>query len=516
MVLQKIIAPNEEYKNLYFRQIDLFGRDIADEYKVDKTDISTFPIKLKQREVISFETYVNACSIEKWFSYTDIDNLYIEIKTRGKINLHIYNSVGVQGKNGDYISGRNKIESKITKKKRNGINCYTINVTELKKFGVIFCTIEAMEDVEIISGEYYTRNPKNYKEIKLAIIINTYQDIKFTKQVIEKINNQARDIDKQIDIYVSDQSGELPIDTFAEENVLVINSDRFPGSGINKAMDKIKKSEATHVIFIDNGVLPCFELENIISFLSLLDKAHEDVVIQGDLVAYSTKSKLDNSGYIFKDGEFENRFWDLDLNDINNIAIFLQSDVIDAVNDDLVIYPVRAFEDSKISQKVRNYSDIEFSIMNNNNIVELNGFYGEKQLKRNEGIILKSYYNTLDKFIISSRLEKSFSKEKIKNTIKNTLTKEIKRGNIEVAEVIIMATNEYLNGPRMLEDSEHREEINKKILDLQNAFNDSLVKEKIKKSISFSPIKIMKEYNELCVRIDKEYENVIYLWKEFE
>ena len=113
MIIQKLIGPSKEVCNewgMYFRKVDKEGNDIItypyddgdvmfhkliDGVKASEVAAESFPLEIKQGEILSLDTYFNAFSIGKWKKYTKLSNLALEIVTSGPVDVRAYQTVGM-------------------------------------------------------------------------------------------------------------------------------------------------------------------------------------------------------------------------------------------------------------------------------------------------------------------------------------------------------------------------------------------------------------------------------------
>lgn len=82
MQIQKLELPQggeQEREQLYIRCLQ-------GAYQTEEQSL-----KLEEKTLIRFDTYFNACSVEKWLTYTKIQDLFSQVRVKGRGILRIWN-----------------------------------------------------------------------------------------------------------------------------------------------------------------------------------------------------------------------------------------------------------------------------------------------------------------------------------------------------------------------------------------------------------------------------------------
>ena len=383
MRIQKLLAPNNNLKSLYIKELDELKREkeiIGD----GKCEI-TFPISLKKGDIISFGTYVNALVLDKWLTLTKAENIAIVLRSSGRIDAQVYNSRGAYDWETDVrAAGKEPVEVKVSESKKKGVYEYTISLSDVNCTGVVYPIIEALEPCQFLGGEYVCDDVKDLEPIKPCYVINYNRDAKVTREGISAITSKAGYNGELI--VVCDMTAELGENVFIDNtqkrsNIVQIATSLEPGNSLNKALDYIRNEsdeDYTHIIVIDSRtLLDDNALARVFTFVSLLDDIRDNMIIQGDILSDNTH--LESSGYLIS-------------------VTAISSEEIDFFSFGLLCIP--ANNNLYFEPDIRNFVEFEYFLNNRRlEIASINGFFGYSQSSVSEGIIWTTYYKMRDYLI---------------------------------------------------------------------------------------------------------------------
>lgn len=514
MTIQRIIPPRQNLKSLYIKELDSLRREKESFVGLD-IDI-TFPLSLKKGDVISFETYVNALSIEKWISYTCVKSFGIKIRSSKEIKIQVYNSTGVYDwDDNSRYSGKKEIEAEVICEEKNDLLEYSITIKDKHLSGIVYPIIEATDDCEFLGGEYVASKVDNVKKVKPCFVINYNRDANKTRQNISAVlNSEAYDNDL---IIVSDMTKELAKDVFIDNShvcskIIQIPTSQNIGECYNKALRYISydaDEDYTHALLVDADVIIDSNIfDRLIPFLSVLDDVRNDMIIQGDIL--SDDSLIESSGYILRDSKPSSRFYGFDMTKPSDFVVSSTLEEIDYFGFGLLLVPTSQIK--AYNSDLRTNIEFDFYLHHKSiRVTNLNGFYGKREKKEFKGAVWDSYYRYRDYFIAIVDSEFELDKTEYRLYIENEMKAESKKGNVELAFSILEAANDFLNGPDGLYDEYCLNEINDRLIELTQRFNDNIVG---RKSIIKDRLELKKLYNKICLKIDHDYDMIIDKWTE--
>ena len=514
MRIQKLLAPNNNLKSLYIKELDELKREkeiIGD----GKCEI-TFPITLKKGDIISFGTYVNALVLDKWLTLTKAENIAIVLRSSGRIDAQVYNSRGAYDWATDVrAAGKEPVEVKVSESKKKGVYEYTISLSDVNCTGVVYPIIEALEPCQFLGGEYVCDDVKGLEPIKPCYVINYNRDAKVTREGINAITSKAGYNGELI--VVCDMTAELGENVFIDNtqkrsNIVQIATSLEPGNSLNKALDYIRNDsdeDYTHIIVIDaRTLLDDNALARVFTFVSLLDDIRDNMIIQGDILSDSTH--LESSGYLIRDGEPKRRYKGFDLCKSSDCVTAISSEEIDFFSFGLLCIP--ANNNLYFDPNIRNFVEFEYFLNNRRlEIASINGFFGYSQSSVSEGIIWTTYYKMRDYLIAIINSEYEMDRQRFSDYMDREIKSYYKKGGLELASAIIEAANDFLNGPEGLYDEYCLDEIKERLVELSNNFNQRLTS---KSNRVKDRIELQKLYNKLYLKIDHDYDMIMGKWTE--
>jgi len=252
-ILANIIAPSKELcleENLYFRLINSSWYS----YKDNK-------FYLKKGSEIIFDTYFNSFSIGKWKNYTSIEEVYLNIKGKGKYICYLY-----------HINIDNTVTTIDIKEVENST---IIEVPSEIKDGIVFFKIKAINDVELDEIKWCTKNAQK-KNIKLGISITTFNRQDAVKKSVNRILNFLHK-NNQLNIHLVVVDNGKNVKLPSDSKLTLIPNENLGGSGgFARGLYYLKEEnkDFTHCLFMDDDA-SC-EVESIYRTYKLLEYAKDE------------------------------------------------------------------------------------------------------------------------------------------------------------------------------------------------------------------------------------------------
>lgn len=278
MILQNILFPKEDIckeTELYYRHPSKqFGKKII----------------LPPNQTISFDTYFNSFSIQKWKEYTIIQNLNLNLKISGQCRISLYEATLIK----DEVHTR-LLLSKDKNSKENEITLSFPDVRNLH--GICYFTITSDDGhCEITDGFYGTEiDSKSINRVKIGIGICTYKREQFILKNLKAIqdaifDNPESELHDNLEIIVSDNGETLQNYNYTHPKVKIFPNINAGGSGgFTRCMiEAIKAQEnlnLTHFLLMDDDiVLDPAILTRTYKLLQLLKSEHQDKLLGGAML----------------------------------------------------------------------------------------------------------------------------------------------------------------------------------------------------------------------------------------
>ncbi len=452
MTLQTLILPDNLIEPLYIKELDELRREV--EIKRDGGTAS-----LSRGTVYSFGTFYNAFVPSKWLRLTPVKDITVVIRATGKLRIQIFNATGVYDVAGGVRhSAKCEIDAKVIVRKKKDYIEYIAELTKADYDGIIYPVIEALEDCTIIGGAYITPTPVDARKVRPVAVLNYNKDAKVTQRNIDTI----RSFDgMDIPVVVCDMTGNLAENTFSA------TGGRVPRRAGGDELNVVQKGAT-------RNPSPC--------------------------------RIIDGSGYVDRPTKQIKRFSDFDMNETDDVVALLSDEEIDYFKWGLICMPL---DGSRFNRMIRSSVELNYYLKYKPlDMINLNGFAGDKVGKAEEPIVERYYYKYRDDAIASIDTDLELGKIPFRNYIDGEFKREVSAGNIELAWTIIDAINDFLWGPEILEATARTEQ---RISDLSKKLNESIFK---RKGAVKDRIRLEQEYSKLYQRIDAKYDMIVEKWRE--
>ena len=319
MLIQPILFPP---KNL-INEPELFFRG------VDHQNVLNDKVIIPAGKEVSLETYFNAFSIGKWLEYTHLDNLSLNLRIQGDVEIRAYHAVGwvdsdfynqVRGKYSEdkiirlineesYSAARREIYIHISQI----VDKYTVNFPHLEKDGIFYITIKAITDATLLGGDYSTKHDESLlNPIKLAVGICTFkrEDAVYNnvgRILADVINNTESPLSDKLEVYIADNGKTIDANHFNNDKVHVFPNPNLGGSGgftrtMIEAMFYDRAKAFTHIIFMDDDILlypPV--LERTYYLLQLLKSEYQKSILGAASILLEKPYIQQESGALYRD-----------------------------------------------------------------------------------------------------------------------------------------------------------------------------------------------------------------------
>ncbi|MBQ9991163.1 MAG: glycosyltransferase [Lachnospiraceae bacterium] len=407
MILQNIIFPIEsicDEEELYYRKIGIpFCRNTEEN-----------GLRFIKDQRVNFDTYFNSFSLFKWWKYTNVNNVRLNLKLEGQftVNLvHYYfkENYGFEWQVSDtYIVG-----------KQGRTEMFSFDYKTDNPFGLLTFELMAMEDNSILRGGYYSSDvePECMQRVKIGIGICTYKREHYVKNNMQNISriileNNECPIRDQIEVFISDNAQTLSGIFDKENRIHVFNNKNTGGSGgfsrtmieVNRA--NLRGEEFTHILLMDDDVI--FEPESIFrthAILSVLKEEYRDAFVGGAMF-FTDRKYMQHANGEYWHGERWDSFittynLDRDMRKLNQIV---ENEYLTDANYQAWWYcaiPMSICRLDNLSLPLFIKSDdIEFSMRNLKHLVTLNGIavwhesFESKYSASNEYYTVRNYLIT--------------------------------------------------------------------------------------------------------------------------
>jgi len=369
VIIQPIVFPKKEIISN-----DLLYFDIKGDVTVD-TGIQKLTFKMNSE--ISFNSYFNSFSLNKWKKYTVLENLSINITYKGHFELTI---VSRDLKNKLVFE---QVQKKITLS-ANEKKTIDVDVQDMNH-DMIFFKMKAKDDHSIFySGSYCSEVPKEkVNPTDICVVICTYKREEYIKKnlsILKKyiIENLASPLRNHLSIFVVDNGKTIEKNKYESDQIRIIYNKNAGGSGgFTRGLIEAMEDQRTfsHVLFLDDDtVIEPISLTRTYHFLQLRQKQYEDLFLGGSMLNLLHPSIQEEAGASWNGGIIKPNKKDLDLTSSYNLLLNEMEEEVEYNGWWFCCIPLSIVSEKNLPIPVFLHNDdIEYGLRNIKNITTLNG-----------------------------------------------------------------------------------------------------------------------------------------------
>lgn len=467
-------------------------------------------LEIYPNSCVSFFTYYNSFSIEKWSKLTNIYEINLQVYIIGKCIINVYNSFLNNGK-----IEKNKIHTENKYDKFKGK--ISININDINKYrGIIYFEIISLDEkVKFISSEYIGKiENKSLNEVEIKLVICTYRREKYLNKNLELLkeilSNDEYMIKSNLEVYIIDNGRTL--NEKETSAIKIIHNKNLGGSGgFTRGIVEILQSENkfTNVLLMDDDVeiLP-ESLERLYLFLRLIRNEYKDSIVSGSMLRIDKKWIIHETIGNFIGRGFQPLKYQLDLNSEYNV-LFNESEIVNNSGYNFAAWWFCCIPKSLIDKNnlplplFIKGDDVEYSIRKKNNFISLNGIgVWHESFERKYAQANTFYYEVRNFLVITSVYFKDYNVLKAIFFIIERYAREALRYRYNSTDLIIQAVEDFMKGINFflnVNDEENHKSILSKCYKF-DSINEILMNEKIESNSIENEIKVSEnEDNKSCL-----------------
>jgi len=446
-------------QNIQYPQIGEIALELYMRY--NEKDILLDRVKnqvvIKAGSYISFDTYFNSFSYEKWKKYTVLENLNISIRLKGCCEIAITQiELDREGKNPEiYVINSKRIEEEIE-------NDIVLKINPYSSKGIIAFKIYAIKDTVFYGGAYNSDiDELKLEAINIALCICTYKRESYITKNIEMLvknvlQNKLSIINDHLRVYIIDNGQTLNNDIIKSEKIKLFKNINSGGCGgftraIIEALNDMDLFNLTHLILMDDDVVfTHFVLERNYIFIKMLKPQMKNAMLGGGMLNLNRPSIQHAAGETWSlNGIYYNK---LNKN-LNSLKEIIKNEIEEGIN-----YVAWWYCCFPLTNELRKnlslplffqMDDIDFGLRNAGlQKITLNGIciWHESFDKKNASA--KEYYWLRNMFYLASIHcnKKEFNKKYLKKIITELVLIKLFLYRYNDAHIILRAIEDFLKG----------------------------------------------------------------------
>lgn len=481
MILQKIIMPERND----MKEQALFFRG-------DKAQLFSEMLQVDSGGWISFDTYYNLFSVDKWKHYTTLSDLYLNLEAEGTFTLEIFQmhlkgrriAMEIADRFSVFAADRKSFRFPVRLEKLKG-SCYFKLTCERsgKLYAMAWCTDQTA-----------------VRQIRFAIDMCTYKKRDFVCRNIAVFNkkifkNKFSPLYGRVKLFLVDNEKSDAYMAYASEDIYVFSNKNTGGCGgftrgMLEIMEKQGEYAASHVILMDDDVsVQISSLERTYTFLCFLKDEYQQSFIGGSILQLEKVYIQSGFGGRFKyTGGF-----DLHANaDLRNLRSVLQNDcgkLPEYIPWCYCCIPVSCIQRELPMPVFLHHDDVEYAIRTASHCICLNGIgilhkpNGRKRPSSN------AYYNVRNLLIVICLHKENIPRVLLKIYVTAKVWKNLVLARYKDAVLNIKGVEDFLRGPLWIAN-QNCEEKHREIC--ENGYSYELFDEEKERKLKQEGYKIMR------------------------
>lgn len=254
---------------------------------------------------VSFNTYFNALSIEKWRTYTNLNHVKLALHAAGYFRVRLCQ---MYKKNRQLVYDR-LYETDVLIQDDAYILSY-----DGKLRGLLYFELTALRGCASFSGaEYFTEiEAKQIRPVKLAVGICTYHREDYVMNNLDLLSRHLSKPDCQVnlEIFVVDNGHTLRSRIKPRECIHVYENRNCGGTaGFTRCMMEVmqqneQKKGFTHILLMDDDIIIEWgSLEKTYALLSILKESYKDAFIGGSMLRMDQRNIQTEAGAQWQHGK---------------------------------------------------------------------------------------------------------------------------------------------------------------------------------------------------------------------
>ncbi|MDR0784637.1 MAG: hypothetical protein LBE74_01965 [Treponema sp.] len=454
--------------------IDMYMRG---DFKKSRLDSAGKLLFASQGDSISFDTYFNSFSYEKWRKYTVLEVVSLELRLRGTFEVALVQWVLGDEPERFVLRGEKVYADAFTKK--------VFAFEPLYERGVLAFELKALSEDAVFCGGAYITNKIDLPPVNIAVCICTFRREAFVKRAIAELESlQDGGLKDHWRCYVADNGRTLDAGAFSSERVRVLPNMNGGGSaGFARAMlaalDDREKYGLTHCLLMDDDVVfTRYAVERAGAFLRLLKDECRGATLGGAMLLLGKPDVQWEAGAR------------MDMNELTPLKSgYRLSSLTDVLKNELeesVNYLAWYFCCFPLNDELRKnlplplffqYDDVEFSLRNRAWRITLNGVcVWHESFDKKRSITKDCYYGIRNRLITLALHPEAFrggafSKTRLKIFLFIKTAFRLLTYRYKDAELVVRAGEDFLRGIDWLASVEP-EALNREIADVTEPLLD--------------------------------------------
>lgn len=441
MKLQDILTNyqrNEKKQSLYYKCSDSIGETRG-------------KVCLEKGATVSFGTYFNSFSLEKWRKYTETGEYKVVIKGSGKAKVSLYHSFLEDGKAATKVLMERALELSTESES-------ILAVPDTVTTGICYPVVEALSERVVLEQISYEGQvfEKIRDEIFLALDTCTFKREPYVKRNMEELSkhvleNPSSPLYGKAQVFISDNGCTLGNSLSAFPKVKVMPNENVGGvGGFTRGMlEAMKEEKFTHILIMDDdAVIEPSAIVKTYIFLTVLKKQYWEYTIGGGLLRENTPCIQYESGAVWNRGRIKAGKHHLDMGELRDILNNEKEESIEYAGWWYSCIPVEQIKKYGLPLPLFIHrDDIEYGLRTGRErFIFLNGIGVWHEAFENKMPGATEYYDWRNLAIVNSIHYQDFNKKELFRFLLKWVTANVIRYRYQYVDMNLRGIEDFLKG----------------------------------------------------------------------
>lgn len=401
---------------------------------------------------VSFDTYFNSVSIEKWKKYTVIKEVSVTLEFKGDFLIRLCSKQMLHDEVLKKVILKKEIHSE-------GKDSITLSFGSAEVGMLYFECVSLSEGSTLYSGFYSDESiEKEMQDVKIGICICTFKREKYIENNLRLlndniINNPQSPLYNRFEVFVSDNGQSLDIDRLSGEHVHIVKNKNTGGAGgfTRDLMEILKGNDkygVTHALLMDDDIV--IDTESMIKtyvILSLLKEEHKDAFIGGSMLRIDKQCIQVESGASWNGGDLIPNKMNLDMRDCWN-CLFNELEEFTEYNAWwYCCFPINVVSEENLPLPIFiRGDDLEYGLRNMKTLILMNGICVWHEPFENKYSSFLEYYIIRNRLIDNSFHFPNWGKKQLKRAIWGQWRRECKFYRYKNVDLHAKGVRDFLQG----------------------------------------------------------------------
>ena len=412
-------------------------------------------LPMKKNHTVSFDTYFNSCSADKWFKYTSVKSISLTLRLQGRFRavlLRLDKGLGEHNTHrlSEVILGKDSTEG-----------TYTLPFPQDGGSGLLAVELSCLSDEGCLMGGWYEGEvaPEAVRTVKLALVICTFKREPFVTKNVHVLtdsflNTPASGMSDALEIFISDNAHTLNKDDIVLNDKIHLFPNKNTGGagGFTRGMIEVMKCREqagiSHILLMDDDVIINPEsLYRTFAVLSLLRDEYQDAFVGGAMIRLDKQYLQHESGALWNKGNLISYKSGLDLRKTDACIFNETEETCDYNAWWYCAFPAHVVTETNLPLPIFiRGDDVEYGLRNMKHLILMNGICVWHEPFENKYSSSMFYYIFRNRLIDNSVRRLDYKRASFIKELTGQVKREIVLYRYKNAELLMDGVDDFFRG----------------------------------------------------------------------